>query len=136
MPIWQIILLAIALFFAVISVFLWVWNVAQAKKIREKGFVTTKNKIKKVKLPFNLDKFINILGGIDNIVKSSASNNKIKIYIVDQSKINFNELKKIKNRGILDQTDNISIILGSYVVDLSGMINDLVTLNNVSKKTS
>lgn len=107
--------------------------------MREQGFVSLKNKEKKVKLPFKLDKFIQILGGIDNIIKASASSHKLKVYILDHDKIDFDELKKIKNHGILDQTDNISISLGSYVRDLSGMINDLVSINHsdaANKKTS
>lgn len=132
MPVWQIILLATALLFAAFSVFLWVWNVFRAKKLRQQGFVTPKE-TKKVKMPIKLDKFIDIFGGIDNVLSASASNDKIKIYVADREKVNLEGLKKIKNRGILDQTDNVSIILGNYAVDLSGMINDLVTLNNTSK---
>ncbi|MGL5268246.1 MAG: hypothetical protein ACRC8P_00530 [Spiroplasma sp.] len=129
MPIWQIILLSIALLFAVLSVFLWVWNITRAKKLREQGFVTPKTKTKKVKLPFKLDKFVSILGGIDNIVKASASKSKIKVCVVDYNKIDFDELKKIKNRGIFGQTNNVSIVLGNSAPDLCGMINDLITIN-------
>lgn len=136
MPVWQIVLLSIALLFAVFSIFLWVWNVARAKKLREQGFVTEKTKTKKVKLPFKLDKFVSVLGGIDNIVKASASNSKIRVYVVNHDKIDFVELKKIKNRGILDQSDNVSIVLGNYAPDLAGMINDLITINTTKKKPS
>lgn len=135
MPVWQTVLLVTALLFAGFSVFLWIWNVLRAKKMRQQGFVTTKQ-TKKVKMPIKLDKFIDIFGGIDNIVKSSVSKNKIKIYINDHDKIDFEALKKIKNQGIFDQNDSVSIILGKYAADLSGMINDLVTLNNSTKKAS
>ncbi|MBE4703964.1 PTS transporter subunit EIIB [Spiroplasma platyhelix] len=135
MPVWQIILLASALLFAAFSVFLWVWNVVRAKKLRQQGFVTTK-KTKKVRMPIKLDKFVDIFGGIDNVVSASASNTKIKVYIADHKKVDFNELKKIRNRGIFDQSDSVSVILGGYASDLSGMINDLVTLNTENKKAS
>lgn len=133
MPVWQIVLLATALAFAAFSVFLWIWNVLRAKKMREQGFVET-NKNKKVKMPIKLDQFIELFGGIDNIISSAAKNNKIKIYTVEHDKVNFVELKKIKNRGITDHTDHIEMILGTYAVDLSGMVNDLVTLNMANKK--
>lgn len=101
--------------------------------MREQGFVTTKTKTKKVKLPFKLDKFINSLGGIDNIVKASVSKNKLKVYVIDHDQINFDELKKIKNHGIFDQSDNISIVLGSHATSIAGMINDLITLNTTDR---
>lgn len=135
-PVWQIILLATALLFAAFSVFLWVWNVVRAKKMREQGFVNTKKLNNKIKMPVKLDKFIEIFGGIDNIVSASAAKNKIKVYVTEHEKINFDELKKIKNRGIFDQSDNVSIILGNYAGDLSGMINDLINLNSATKKAS
>lgn len=97
--------------------------------MREANFVPTKSKLKKTKLPFKIDKFISILGGIENIKVTSATNNKIKINIINRNKIDFNELKKIKNRGILDQSDAISILLGNYVGELSKIINDLIVLH-------
>lgn len=104
--------------------------------MREEGFVNTKTKSKKVKLPFKLDKFINIFGGIDNITKASVSHNKLKVYYVSRDKVDLEELKKIKNHGIFDQSDTISIVLtGHYAKDLSGMINDLITLNNTKVLT-
>lgn len=133
MPIWQVILLAIALLLGVISIFLLVWNSLRAKKMREASLMPAKPKLTKIKFPFKVDKFIDILGGIENIKTTSATNNKIKISVVERDKVDFSELKKIKNRGILDQSDAISIVLGSYVGELSKVINDLINLHQEQK---
>ncbi|WP_342260905.1 hypothetical protein [Spiroplasma endosymbiont of Notiophilus biguttatus] len=130
MPIWQIVLLVIALLFAVASIGIWIWNVSTAKKLRNQQESSLKSINKPQKFPFKLQNFILDLGGIDNIKETTATANKIKIEIIDHSKINFNNLKKIKNRGILDQDDSVSLVLGTYCNNLSIAINDLIKLNN------
>ncbi|MDQ7982814.1 MAG: hypothetical protein REH79_01165 [Spiroplasma sp.] len=135
MPIWQIILLASALVFALISIFLWIWNILRAKKLRTEGFVNKKTITKKIKIPFKLDKFISALGGIDNIANTSVVDTKIKIEILSYEKVNFNRLKKINNTGIVVQSDNITIVLGDYANKVSIMVNDMINLHNVSLTT-
>lgn len=135
MPVWQIVLLASALLFAGFSVFLWLWNVLRAKKLRQQGFVTKKEN-KQVKMPVKLDKVVELFGGIDNILGASASRSKLKVTVADQEKVDVEGLKKMKHHGVIEQSGSVSIVLGRYAPDLSGMINDLVTLNNTSKKAS
>lgn len=130
MPIWQIVLLVIALLFAVASIGIWILNVSTAKKLRNQQESNSKPINKPQKFPFKLQNFIVDLGGIDNIKETTATANKIKVEIIDHSKINFNNLKKIKNRGILDQDDSVSLVLGTYCNNLSIAINDLIKLNN------
>ena len=131
MPIWQIVLLVIALLFAVGSIGIWIWNVSTAKKLRNQQENSSMKVINKPqKFPFKLQNFIFDLGGIDNIKGTTATANKIKVEIIDHSKINFNNLKKIKNRGILDQDYSVSLVLGNYCNNLSIVINDLIKLNN------
>lgn len=130
MPDWQIILLVSALAFAFVSIGIWIWNVNTAKKMRSQTNIKNKTNNKPQKFPFKLENFILYLGGIENIKESSASANKIKISIIDHSKIDFSNLKKIKNRGILDQSQAVSLVLGSYCYNLSSAINELIKLKN------
>ncbi len=131
MPVWEIVLLVIALLFAVVSIGIWIWNVNAAKKLRnQQENSSTKFSNKPQKFPFKLQNFILDLGGIDNIKVTTATVNKIKVEIKDHSKINFDNLKKIKNRGILDQNDSVSLVLGIYCNSLSTAINDLIKMNN------
>lgn len=130
MPDWQIILLVSALAFAVVSIGIWIWNVNAAKKMRNQTNIKSKTNNKPQKFPFKLENFILYLGGIENIKESSASANKIKISIIDHNKIDFSNLKKIKNRGILDQSQAVSLVLGSYCYNLSNAINELIKLKN------
>lgn len=134
MPVWEIVLLVIALLFAAVSIGIWIWNVNVAKKLRnQQGNIPRKANNKLQKFPFKLQNFILDLGGIDNIKETTATSNKIKIVVIEHAKINFNNLKKIKNRGILDQNDSISLVLGTYCNNLSIAINDLIKLNNDEK---
>lgn len=130
MPNWQIILLVSALVFAVVSIGIWIWNVNNAKKMRNQTNIKNKINNKPQKFPFKLENFILYLGGIENIKEASASANKIKISIIDHSKIDFSNLKKIKNRGILDQSQAVSLVLGSYSYNLSSAINELIKLKS------
>lgn len=130
MPVWQIILLVIALLFAVFSIFMWIWNVTRAKKLRNETFTNKQEDAKKVKIPFKVDKFIEALGGINNISNASATNSKLKVEILSHDKVDFSQLKKIKNTGVLVQSDNITIVLGDYASNVSVMINDLINLHN------
>lgn len=131
MPIWEIILLVIALLFAVISIGIWIWNVNVAKRLRNnQEHSSPKFSNKPQKFPFKVQNFILDLGGIENIKVTTATTNKIKVEVIDHSKINFNNLKKIKNRGILDQDDSVTLVLGTYCNSLSTTINDLIKMNN------
>lgn len=131
MPVWEIVLLVIALLFAVVSIGIWIWNVNAAKKLRnQQENNSTRSSNKPQKFPFKLQNFILDLGGIDNIKATTATVNKIKVEVKDHSKINFDNLKKIKNRGILDQNDSVSLVLGIYCNSLSTAINVLIKMNN------
>ncbi|WP_425380998.1 hypothetical protein [Spiroplasma endosymbiont of Polydrusus pterygomalis] len=131
MPVWEIVLLVIALLFAMVSIGIWIWNVNAAKKLRnQQENSSTRFSNKPQKFPFKLQNFILDLGGIDNIKATTATVNKIKVEVNDHSKINFDNLKKIKNRGILDQNDSVSLVLGIYCNSLSTAINDLIKMNN------
>lgn len=131
MPVWEIVLLVIALLFAVASIGIWIWNVNAAKNLRNhQENSSTRFSNKPQKFPFKLQNFILDLGGIDNIKATTATVNKIKVEVKDHSKINFDNLKKIKNRGILDQNDSVSLVLGIYCNSLSTAINDLIKMNN------
>lgn len=131
MPAWQIALLVSALLFAVVSIGIWIWNINTAKRLRNQ-ITNQEGKInnKPQKFPFKLENFILYLGGIENIKETLATTNKIKISIIDHTKINFNNLKKIKNRGILDQSEAVTLVLGSYCYNLSNVINELIKLKN------
>jgi len=126
---YQLVLVIIALLFALLSIGIWIWNVNKAKKLRNQSNDQKKSNNKPQKFPFKLENFINDFGGIENIKETAATINKIKITVFDHNKINFINLKKLKNRGILDQTAAVSLVLGSYCYNLSKAINGLIKLN-------
>lgn len=124
MPVWKTILVVIALIFAAVSIFLWIFNNIRAKKLRANGGLIDNQK--SVKIPFKIEKFIDIFGGINNIIETSVLSNRIKIKVVSIKKVDFFDLKKIKNQGILEQSDSVTIVLGEYAQFLSEQINKMI----------
>ncbi|AAP56894.1 putative PTS system glucose-specific enzyme IIB PtsG [Mycoplasmoides gallisepticum CA06_2006.052-5-2P] len=82
--------------------------------------------IKSEKLPFDLDQFINILGGLENIQTTQATLNMIKINVVDKTKVNQDQIKsRLKINGIMWASHDLSLVCGDYASSLSEQINQL-----------
>lgn len=82
--------------------------------------------IKSEKLPFDLDQFINILGGLENIQTTQATLNMIKIDVVDKTKVNQDQIKsRLKINGIMWASHDLSLVCGDYASSLSEQINQL-----------
>ncbi|WP_342223887.1 hypothetical protein [Spiroplasma endosymbiont of Asaphidion curtum] len=72
---------------------------------------------------FKVDVFIDYLGTISNIIEAQATNTKIKIIIKDIKQVNIEKIRKLKQQGIIKQSNAISIIFGKYAKALSEIIN-------------
>ncbi|QMT98392.1 PTS sugar transporter subunit IIA [Mycoplasma tullyi] len=82
--------------------------------------------IKSEKIPFDLNEFINILGGIDNIQTTTATLNTIKINVADKTKVNQDQIKnRLKINGMMWASHDLSLVCGDYASSLSDQINQL-----------
>ena len=96
-------------------------------KILNRNLIYNENKKLKKKIPFKVDKFINNFGTINNIVKTEYSLTKIKIFVKEIKLVKIENLKRMKHRGIIKQSNSISIVLGNYVKDLSQLLENCIS---------
>lgn len=75
-----------------------------------------------VDMTFDIERFINALGGNDNIKKTEATPSKITVYVVEDTKVKITELKALGASGIVQSNDKVTIILGKISKDLSNKI--------------
>ncbi|WP_339023953.1 hypothetical protein [Spiroplasma endosymbiont of Agriotes lineatus] len=116
MELWQMMLLDLGLILLVFII------ACLINMIFLKNKNLTKKQLQKL-IPFKADVFIDYLGTINNIIESQATKTKIKIIIKDIKQVNIEKICKLKQQGIIKQSNAISIIFGKYVKALSGIIN-------------
>lgn len=69
-------------------------------------------KVKIADLPFNFSLLIDTLGGSDNIIDVTATHSKLKVFLVDQNLVKFDQLETFGISGIVQARDGITIIFG------------------------
>ncbi|WP_375315531.1 DUF4330 family protein [Spiroplasma endosymbiont of Tipula paludosa] len=116
MELWQILLLDLGLILLVFII------ACLINMIFLKNKNSTEKQWQKL-IPFKVDVFIDYLGTISNIIEAQATNTKIKIIIKDIKQVNIEKIRKLKQQGIIKQTNAISIIFGNYAKALSEIIN-------------
>lgn len=93
----------------------------------KKRIIETKNKNNyfkqhTIELP-NIDQLLNALGGKDNIWSITNTISSITFTVYDSKKINFNELKYISKKGIINSNNSITLLIG----DCAEKIKQLLT---------
>ena len=71
----------------------------------------------------NINQLVNALGDKKNIQTITNTISSITFKVYDQKKINFNELKRIKQKGIINSNNSITLLIG----DCAEMIKKLLT---------
>ncbi len=86
-----------------------------AKTIRKRIEENTENVLKTSnEIPFNMQIFINALGGKDNIVATEATISSVKITFKNINLVNKEKVKELSQRGILVSEEKITILFGNY----------------------
>ncbi len=93
------------------------------KKAKKKATEVNKELTVSEKVPFEVQKFIDAIGGKENYIENTATINSIKIKVKDVNKVNKEEIKKIGAKGIMVGQDNITCLFGDYSKKLSELIN-------------
>ncbi|MDR2462024.1 MAG: hypothetical protein LBD05_02360 [Mycoplasmataceae bacterium] len=79
-----------------------------------------KNKLNEVgKIPFSIEDFISKLGGIENIISSSATINVLTVIVKNNSNIVKNDFSNFKIKGFMKTGDKIILTIG----DIANSIN-------------
>lgn len=76
------------------------------------------------KIPFDLNKLIELLGGLENITKVDATINSLKVNVKEIEKINQKEIKILGAKGTLLFEDGVTCLFGDYSKKLSELINE------------
>ncbi|HAD23611.1 MULTISPECIES: hypothetical protein [Kandleria] len=82
-------------------------------------FFILKNKSsKEMECPIDLDRLIQALGGIDNIVDVETTPSTLKVKLKDQSQLPIDEIKALGASGIVQGADTLTMIFGkaSYLI--------------------
>ena len=75
-------------------------------------------------IPIDLEALINAFGGIDNIRETEAQGSKIRIFVENDDLVKVNVLKELGASGIIQSTGKVTVILGKFSSEISGIIND------------
>lgn len=83
----------------------------QAKKLKgvENEQLTLSEEI-----PIDIDKLIEYLGSLENIVSTTNTISSIKIFVNNLSKIETDKVKKLGVKGLIKGKDYISFIFGDF----------------------
>ena len=73
-------------------------------------------------IPIDLEALINAFGGIDNIRETQGS--KIRVFVENDDLVKVNVLKELGASGIIQSTGKVTVILGKFSSEISGIIND------------
>ena len=75
-------------------------------------------------IPIDLEALINAFGGIDNIRETEAQGSKIRVFVENDDLVKVNVLKELGASGIIQSTGKVTVILGKFSSEISGIIND------------
>lgn len=101
--------------------FFWIFYF-QKKKNKKKSNELSRT----TKIPFSIKKLVHAIGE-NNIIKSEYTHTKIKIFVHSPSKINMEEIKKIKTiSGTLKTSTSITLIVGNSAQALSTNITKFI----------
>lgn len=104
------------------------------------GYLYLKNKAKKhaivvndelivtKKVMIDIEKFIVLLGGKENIINTSSSINSIKVFLNDVEKVNQDEIKKLGAKGTILSEGCITCLFGDFSQELSKEMNEKLNI--------
>lgn len=76
-------------------------------------------------LSFDINSFMDALGGIENIKESEATLSKVTVYLHDEKIVNMAKLKELGASGVVQSNDKVTIILGKVSKEISNKIRQL-----------
>ena len=92
------------------------------------AWAITKSSKKDFKLELN--KLVNLLGGMDNIVETEVEMSRFKVTLKDISKANKEGIIKLGAKGVVEIDNQLKIILGSNAKQLKRYIDEIKKASN------
>lgn len=72
-----------------------------------------------------LNKLVNLLGGMDNIIETETEMSRFKVTLKDVSKADKEGILKLGAKGVVEIDDQLKIILGSNASKLKAYIDEI-----------
>lgn len=82
-------------------------------------------KLKRKDFHIEINKLIQYLGGLDNVIDSQINLSRLKVTVKDTSLVNKEGIQKLGAKGIVEIDNQLKIILGSNSKQLKKYVNDL-----------
>ena len=82
-------------------------------------------KLNKKNVHIEMNKLINLLGGIDNIISSEQNESRFKVTLKDVTKVNKEEIIALGAKGIVEIDNQLKIILGENSKRLKSYIDNI-----------
>lgn len=73
----------------------------------------------------NMNKLVDYLGGMDNIIKTEVNLSRFKVTLKDTTIVNREGIQKLGARGIVEIDNQLKIVLGPESKQLKKYIDDL-----------
>ena len=88
--------------------------------------------VKSTKKDFKLEvnKLVNLLGGMDNIIDTEVDMSRFKVTLKDINKANKDGILKLGAKGVVEIDNQLKIILGSNAKELKKYIDELKKAGN------
>ncbi len=75
------------------------------------------------KIHLNIEKFVELIGGRDNIIGTEYTHTKIKIYFKEKSKIKIDAIQKLKSiSGVVATSKYVTVIVGNQAKKIAEKI--------------
>ena len=74
----------------------------------------------------NMNKLVDYLGGMDNIIKTEVNLSRFKVTLKDVSKANKEGIQKLGAKGIVEIDNQLKIILGPESKQLKKYIDEII----------
>jgi phosphotransferase system IIB component len=91
-------------------------------KAKQQLTTTNTNLTYATKISFNIDELIDNLGGIDNIIDSSATISSLKIILKNVNVINKDNISKLGAKGIMINNKQVIILFGDIAMTIDKLL--------------
>ncbi len=102
---------------------------SKAKKVSEDTTINEELEVRK-EIPFEVNKLVSILNGIENIKSCSSTINSLKVELNSIENINIDEIKKIGAKGVMKSGNKLTMLFGDFSKTLDQFINELINENS------
>lgn len=82
-------------------------------------------KANKKDFKLEINKLVDYLGGIDNIIDTEVNNSRFKVTLHDVKKVNKEAIQKLGAKGIVEIENQLKIILGPDASKLKKYVDEL-----------